>query len=128
MILAIYKNMGIKVEFNPDLALRDMAEHKNGNRKLAECIPEPLEEGAIYDFLKKDQRNYWLFGEIPLLETKGNEVLSRPKASIIILEATHFLDKGEIWTRGKYKVVKVFRDDKVYFEGFDRVGVKNFKQ
>lgn len=120
--------MGIKVEFNPDLALRDMSEHKNGNRKLDECIPEPLKEGAVYDFLKKDQRNYWLFGEIPLLETKGNEVLSRPKASIIILEATHFLDNGEIWTRGRYKIVEVFKDENIYFEGFDRVGAKNFKQ
>jgi len=59
-------------------------------------------------FSKKDQRNYWLFGEIPLVEMKGGEKLSRPKASIIILEATHFFAGGEIYTRGKYEVVEVF--------------------
>lgn len=116
--------MGIKVEFNPDLALRDISEFKNGNRKIEECIPEDLEAGKIYDFLKKDQRNYWLFGEIPLIETKGNEILSRPKASVIILEATHFLKNGKIFTRGKYKVIEVFKDDKIYFEGMDRVGAR----
>jgi hypothetical protein len=52
--------MGIQVEFNPDLALRDISEFKKGNRKEEECIPENLEAGKIYPFLKKDQRNYWL--------------------------------------------------------------------
>jgi hypothetical protein len=118
--------MGIKVEFNPDLALRDISEHKNGNRKIEECIPESLKEGKIYDFLKKDQRNYWLHGEIPLIETKGGEKLSRPRASIQILEATHFLDKREIWTRGKYKVIEIFKDDKIKFEGLWRAGVLDF--
>lgn len=114
--------MGIKVEFNPDLALRNNSEFKKGNRKIEECIPENLEAGKVYNFLKKDQRNYWLFGEIPLIETKGNEILSRPKASIIILEATHFAENGQIYTKGKYKVAEVFKDDKIYFEGFDRAG------
>jgi hypothetical protein len=93
--------MGIQVEFNPDLALRDISEFKNGNRKKEECIPEKIEEGKIYNFLKKDQRNYWLFGEVPLLQTKGNDILSRPRASIVILEATHFFVQGvtlDIWT------------------------------
>jgi hypothetical protein len=118
--------MGIKVEFNPDLALRDISEHKKGNRKIEECLPEPLEEGKVYDFLKKDQRNYWLYGEIPLIETKGSEVLSRPKASIRILEATHFLDGDAVWTKGKYKIVEVFNDNEIKFEGLWRVGVLKF--
>ncbi|MDD5031899.1 MAG: hypothetical protein PHR36_02520 [Patescibacteria group bacterium] len=113
--------MGIKVEFNPDLALRNISEFKNGNRKAEECIPENLEAGKIYPFLKKEQRNYWLSGEIPLLETRGNENLSRPKASIIILEATHFVENSEIWTKGKYKVVEVFNDENIHFEGFDKI-------
>jgi hypothetical protein len=116
--------MGIKVEFNPDLALRDISEFKAGRRKGEECIPENLEEGKIYPFLKKDQRNYWLYGEVPLLETKGNEVLSRPKASIIILEATHFAVDGKMFTKGKYKVVEVFKDDEIHFECFDKIGVR----
>lgn len=114
--------MGIKVEFNPDLALRNIREYKNGNRKLEECIPEDIEVGKIYNFIKKDQRNYWFFGEIPLIETKGNEKLSRPKASIIILEATHFIDEKQIFTKGKYRVVEVFSDKDIHFECFDKIG------
>lgn len=116
--------MGIKVEFNPDLALRDISEFKKGNRKIEECIPEKLEAGRVYDFLKKDQRNYWLMGEIPLIETKGNEVLSRPKASIVILEVVHFVENGIIYSKGKYKVTEIFKDDRIHFEGMDRVGAR----
>ncbi|MFA6047906.1 MAG: hypothetical protein WCV59_04995 [Parcubacteria group bacterium] len=116
--------MGIKVEFNPDLALRDISEYKKGSRKIEECIPDPLEEGKTYDFLKKDQRNYWIYGEIPLIETKGNEVLSRPKASIQILEATHFCVDGIMYTKGKYQVKEVFKDDDIHFECFDKLGVR----
>lgn len=116
--------MGIKVEFNPDLALRNISEFMNGNRKEEECIPETLEVGKNYNFLKSDQRNYWLFGEIPLIETKGNEVLSRPIASIRILEATHFANNGNIYTKGKYKVIEVFKNDDIKFECFDRVGTR----
>ena len=82
--------MGIKTEYNPDLALRDISEFKKGNRKKEECIPENLKSDQIHEFLKKGQRNYWFEGEIPLLETKGNQQLSRPLASIIVLESTHF--------------------------------------
>ncbi len=114
--------MGIKVEFNPDLALRDISEYEKGERKKTECIPKNMRKGKIYNFLKKEQRNYWLQGEIPLIETKGNENLSRPKAIIKILEATHFLSKNEIYTKGKYKVIKVITDDSIYFECFDPVG------
>ncbi|MFA6429322.1 MAG: hypothetical protein WCV84_02375 [Patescibacteria group bacterium] len=110
--------MGIQVEYNPDLALRNRSEYLRGNRREEECIPDPLEEGRVYPFLKHGQRNYWLQGEMPLLETQGNGVLSRPKASIILLEATHVLEEQEVMTRGKYKVVRVFTDDQVYFEGF----------
>jgi hypothetical protein len=113
--------MGIQVEFNPDLALRNMAEYTNGTRQQEECIPEPLEAGKTYSFLKKGQRNYWLQGELPLLETKGNGQLSAPLASIVIVEATHFRQGDEIYTKGKYKVVEVFTDDKIHFNGFAKV-------
>ncbi len=118
--------MEIKVEFNPDLALRDISHFESGKREREECIPKKLQAGKIYDFLKKDQRNYWLVGEIPLIETRGEEVLSRPRASIQIIEATHFLKEDGIWTRGKYRVIEVFFDDKIQFEGLDRVGTKKF--
>lgn len=113
--------MGIKVEFNPDIALRDISEYKNGNRKEEECIPENLETGKIYPFLKKDQRLYWFHGEVPLVETKGNQNLSRPKASVVILKATHFVKDDTVYTEGEYKVIEVFNDDKIYFEGFNKI-------
>ena len=113
--------MGIKVEFNPDLALRHYSEYETGNRKEEECIPKNLEAGHTYSFLEQGQRNYWLHGEIPLLETKGGEVLSRPLASIIITEATHLLINNEMYTKGIYKVIEVFSSDEIYFEGFARI-------
>lgn len=120
--------MGIAVEFNPDLALRNIEEYKSGKRKKEECIPEKLEAGKTYSFLKKDQRNYWLFGEIPLIETKGNQILSRPIAGIQIMEATHFVQNNQMFTKGKYKVIEVFNDKNIYFECFDRTGTrKEFK-
>ena len=118
--------MGIVVEFNPDLALREYVEFKNGNRKKEECVPEKIEEGKVYDFLKKDQRNYWFFGEIPLVKTKGNQSLSRPIASIQIIEATHFIEGENIFTRGKYKIVKKLDNDEPYFECFDLGSRKEF--
>jgi hypothetical protein len=113
--------MGIQVEFNPDLALRNISEFRSGSRKKEECIPERLEAGKVYDFLKMGQRNYFIEGEIPLLETKGNQQLSRPVASIIILEAVHTLINGKPWTKGKFKVSEVFRDSEAHFNGFERI-------
>ncbi|RJQ19450.1 hypothetical protein C4580_05240 [Candidatus Woesearchaeota archaeon] len=114
--------MGIKVEFNPDLALRDISEFNAGNRSIEECIPELLEEGKAYPFLKRGQRNYWLEGECPLLMTKGEGQLSRPRASIIIREATHFMRDGEVWTRGFYEVIAAWgsSDETVRFESYAR--------
>jgi len=122
--------MGIQVEFNPDLALRDYSEFEKGNRKEEECVPKNLEKDKIYNFLKKGQRLYWLSddpfwsgGELPLCKTEGNAKLSRPIASIKILEVTHFLKDGEPYTKGKYKVIDVFdpKDPKINFEALKRV-------
>ena len=43
-------------------------------------------------------------------------------ASIIILEATHFLKNGESWTKGKYKIIEIFdiNDSKINFEWMKR--------
>lgn len=113
--------MGIQVEFNPDLALRNIAEYKKGKRKKEECIPDPLKAGKTYSFLKKGQRFYWLHGELPLLETKGEGKLSLPRASIVILEVTHMREGTDVWTTGKYKVVEVFKDTTPRFNGFAKV-------
>lgn len=122
--------MGIAVEFNPDLALRDISEFKAGRRKIQECIPENLEEGKVYDFLKKGQRLYYFSdsefysgGQMPLCKTGGNENLSRPIASIKMIKATHFMENGECWTKGKYKIISVFdvNDSKIHFEACKRI-------
>lgn len=114
--------MGIQVEFNPDLALRHINHYKKGERSIEECIPENLQEDKVYEFLKKGQRNYWLEGEIPLLQTEGEGKLSRPLASILILDAIHFMRGKEIYTKGKYLVKDVFDPDDpaVHFDGFAR--------
>jgi hypothetical protein len=116
--------MGIKVEFNPDLALRNIAEYEAGRRKEEECIPADLSAGKVYDFLKEGQRNYWLEGELPLVETRGNQQLSRPLASIRILEVTHFILDGKPYTKGRYEIIELFdqSDYKVHFEGFAKIG------
>jgi hypothetical protein len=113
--------MGIKVEFNPDLALRNISEFHAGRRKIEECIPSPLEAKKIYPFLKSDQRNFWFDGELPLVETNGNHELSLPRASIRILEATHFLENDQVYTKGLYKVIEVFSDDRIRFNGFKKI-------
>lgn len=113
--------MGIQVEFNPDLALRNISEYKSGKRKIEECIPKSLKKGKVYDFLKKGQRCYWFSGEFPLVETQGNQNLSRPLASVEILEATHLKINGEIYTRGKYKVIAVFQGKEIHFENLTRI-------
>jgi len=122
--------MGIQAEFNPDLALRDYKEFLKGARKQEECIPERLMTGQIYSFLKKGMRIFWLTdsenwsgGEMPLMKTEGNEKLSRPVASIKMLEVTHFLMNGEVFTKGRYQVKKVFdvNDPIIHFESYKKV-------
>jgi len=115
--------MGIQTEYNPDLALRNIREYQKKRRRLEECIPDPLEKDKVYEFLKKGQRDFWLFGEVPLVETKGNQQLSRPLAAIIIKEPTHFIMDGEAYTCGKYRVIDVFdpNDPRPHFNGFARI-------
>jgi hypothetical protein len=122
--------MGIQIEFNPDLALRDYSEFVKGSRKEEECIPKNLEKDKTYNFLKKGQRVFWISddpfwnnGEIPLCKTEGTGKLSRPIASIKILEATHFLKDEKIYTKGKYKVVEIFdvNNPKIQFEWMKKV-------
>ncbi len=112
--------MGIKVEFNPDLALRSIAEFKAGRRKEEECIPEILEAGKSYAFLKSDQRLYNIGGKTPLLRTEGNEVLSEPLATVRILEVTHAIIDGKVFTRGTYRVDTVFDTGWVGFGGYGK--------
>lgn len=114
--------MGIQVEYNPDLALRNRSEYVDGKRGIYECIPERLEAGLGCNFDKRGQRLYWLLGELPLHETDGKGNLSRPLASIVIKEATHYMKGDEIWTKGYFEVVEVFDSTncRVEFEAWNR--------
>lgn len=115
--------MGITVEFNPELCLRTYDDYKSGKRKKAECIPQKLEAGKTYPFLKEGQRNYWVEGEQPLMETRGWPDCSRPIASVILTEVTHYFENNKVYTRGKYKVIELFdpNDPKIHFEGCKKV-------
>ena len=122
--------MGIKIEFDPDLALRDYSEFEKRNRKKEECIPQNLETGKTYLFLKKGLRTYWLSddpewskGEMPLCITTGDEKLSRPIASIKIIEVTHFLQNSEPYTKGIYQIIEVFdkNNKTIKFENCKRI-------
>lgn len=116
--------MGILVEFNPDLALRNIEEYKQGKRKIEECVPEKLGKGQVYNFLKEGQRHYCMICESPLLETKGGGKLSKELAAVRILEVTHFFDEtGKVWTKGKYRIEEVFAPDdkRIHFQNCSRV-------
>jgi len=117
-----YFPMGINVEFTPDLCLRSIEESRNGSRGIEECLPENIREGESYPYLKKGQRHFFLQYEMPLRETKGGGVLSRPLAAVMIREATHFMTEGEIWTRGTYAVSKVIEPGEIYFDGLEPIG------
>ena len=119
--------MGILVEYNPDLALRDISHFHEWKRKIEECIPEKLEIWKTYNFLQLWQRNYYLCDNepVPLIKTEWNTILSRPFASIKILEATHFNLNWEIWTKWIYKIIEIYdiNDSTIHFEWF--LSVKN---
>ena len=110
--------MGIQVEFNPDLCLRKFG---TSDRLKEECLPEKLNSGEIFEFLKEGMRNFYLLGEIALRETKGNTILSKPLASIQIIEATHFIKDNKIFTKGKYKIIEILDSNKINFDGLDRI-------
>ena len=112
--------MGIVAEYCPDLALREFGTE---GKSEDECLPEKLDVGKRCGFLKLGQKHYWFFGEIPLRETKGGGVLSRPMASVKIIEATHFLKDGSIWTKGIFEVVEVYdlNDGVIHFDGLEKI-------
>ena len=109
------------MQFAPDLVLRNMQASHEDNRLPEECIPEQLQEGAQYEFLKEGQRAYWLDGEQPLLEKLADGSLSPPQASIRILEVIHFKKDDKIYTLGKYLVVKVLNENEIYFDGCEPI-------
>ena len=104
--------MEIKADFESALVLHNVREFVLDKRKFDECIPENLKEDREYGFLVPGQRNYWLLGKFPLHEKQdppvgGVSVSEDPRAIINIYEVTHFIDNGQIFTKGKYKILQV---------------------
>lgn len=112
------------MRFAPDLVLRNITKFENRQKKKEECIPKDLKENNMYEFLKTGQRAYWLEGEQPLLEKSEEGTVSIPLASVIILEVTHFIKNGSIYTKGRYKVVKIIKKDEIYFNGCEPISKK----
>ncbi|MBI4433511.1 hypothetical protein HY632_01955 [Candidatus Uhrbacteria bacterium] len=114
--------MGASIEFNASLALRVMAEYHAGRRRKEECVPEVLAVGEVHTFWKSGHRIYRLDLETPLRQTTGNCNVTRPLASVLLLEVTHVLVEGEPVTRGSYRIVERFdpNDPTVHFEGILR--------
>lgn len=99
--------MGLVVEFNTVLALRNNQEYRDGNREADECIPDKLTVGSLYTFTKQGQRIYALNKEMPLLETQGNHQFSSELAIVSIQEVSHYLEQGEVYTKGSYRVIRL---------------------
>ena len=97
--------MGIKVEFNQELALRA---YNTQGRRAEECLPESLSERTLNWFEKEGHRIYPLSKTCELHETQGNQDVSDPLALILILETTQFLQYGKVWTKGKYEIKEVY--------------------
>ena len=100
--------MEIKADFESALILANVREFVADKKKFDECIPENLKEGREYGFLVPGQRNYWILGKFPLHEKQEDGTVSEdPRAIINIFEVTHFIDNGQIFTKGKYKILQV---------------------
>ena len=85
--------MGIQVEFNPDLALRDISHHREGKRSLEECLPKLLREGATHHFKKKGQRNYYFLEPVPLLKQRKSTTIP-PLAPLLFWKQLTFKENN----------------------------------
>ena len=105
--------MGIKVEYNDVLALR---ESDNSNLELREtqCLSRLLHHGSTHDYLKLGYRVFPLRKTIPLVVTKGDQIFTRVPALISIwsinVDSDPF-DKTDIHTFGKYTVVNLLNKE-----------------
>lgn len=113
--------MPICIEYAPELVLRNFSEYENKRREKEECVPENLKKNEIYNFLKQGQKAYWLEGEQALLEKYKDGSLSKPIASIQILEVVHFVKDGQLFSKGKYKVIRLISKGEIYFNGCEPV-------
>lgn len=102
--------MGIKVEYNDVLALREWGDPE---RAEVETIPLELKEGETYDYQKNDYRIFPLKKPIPLVQTKGGQNFEKVVALVSIQNITVEADPmgDRIITFGQYRVVRILNQD-----------------
>lgn len=92
------------VEYNSYLVLYP---YGTQGKSAEECLPEELEVGKIYEFLKKGYQNYEIGKAVPLFDKMHvlNMTPPRPIAAVSILTPTPILNESnEIWTSVFYGV------------------------
>jgi len=103
--------MEIKPEFESELQMWNVREFVMDRRKFDECIPENLKEGREYAFLLEGQKFFALFPKFPLVEKpedpKGSSI-TRGLANLI--EVTHFVDNDKVFTKGRYRIIRVISE------------------
>jgi hypothetical protein len=103
--------MELTPTFESELALWNIREFVTDKKKFDECIPENFKEGREYNFLLEGQKFFGLFAKFPLVEIGGNSNgMNNTRALINIIEVTHFLDNGKLFTKGKYRILRVVSD------------------
>lgn len=95
------------IAYNSDLALYDPKDAKAGHLDEQECLPESLEVGQEYSFLKKGHRNYQPMSELTLLEMRHGDVLFTFKARVVLLSSQFIQKAGVSYTQGRYQVLEI---------------------
>ncbi len=98
--------MSSHIVYNTDLALYSHEECLNEMHVPDECLPEKLELGKTYPFLKVGHRNYEINGRVTLLMIKPNEVLFTMRAEVEIVESFFVIENSCSYTRGHYTVLQ----------------------
>ena len=89
---------------NQDLGLYSYSEFKSGKHKLSECVPELLEAGHDYPFMKAGHWNYADDASVTLLELAKDDVLFKMRAMVRIEESSFMVEDGQSYTQGMYRV------------------------
>lgn len=99
--------MGVPVEFNAVLALRDAAESINEQRHVDEYLPDHPKVGQEYGFRKCGQRIYQLGVPLSLLTTAGDNKTMQKVGTAVIIEARHIMEEDHVLTIGRYRILKL---------------------
>jgi len=102
--------MEISPSFESELNLWNVREFVTDKRKFDECIPENMKEDREYGFLLEGQKFFGLFAKFPLVEIDENNTQDVTRALVNIFEVTHFLDNEKLYTKGKYRVLRVISE------------------